>query len=151
MKTKLNKSMKKQTILVLSLFALIVVFITSDVLAQTMPTVTVSTNKSSYKPGETGTLTIKFKTAKKVIIPVEPEIEVTLNTNEIEGLGLQPVSSQGEYLNPAQVKYKFKVSSNLAKGSSVTISGSIKFGYCNEDSGICKIGTKTFSKTIKIN
>lgn len=151
MKTKLNKYMKKQIILVVSLFVLILVFISSDIFAQTMPTVTVSTNKSSYKPGETGTLTIKFKTAKKVKIPVEPEIEVTLNTNDIEGLGLQPVSSNGEYLNPAQVKYKFKVSSNLAKGSSVTISGSVKFGYCNEDSGICKIGTKSFSKTIKIN
>ncbi|MCX7833668.1 MAG: hypothetical protein N2490_05610 [Ignavibacteria bacterium] len=143
--------MKKRIILSLVVFVIILAFITSENFAQTMPTVTVSTNKSSYKPGETGTLTIKFKTAKKVKIPVEPEIEVTLNSTDVEGLGLQPVSSQGEYLNPAQVKYKFKVSSNLTKGSSITISGSVKFGYCNEDSGICKIGTKTFSKTIKIN
>ncbi len=142
--------MKRQIILGAVTLIILMFFINTDSFAQTTPTVTVSTNKSSYKAGETGTLIIKFKTAKKVKIPVEPEIEVTLNSSEVEGLGLQPVSSEGGYLKPAQVKYKFKVSSNVTKGSSVTISGSIKFGYCNEDSGICKIGTKNFSKTIQI-
>ncbi len=133
--------MKKQIILAASTLIILMFFINTESFAQTTPTVTVSTNKSSYKAGETGTL---------IIIPVEPEIEVTLNSSDVEGLGLQPVSSEGGYLKPAQVKYKFKVSSNVTKGSSVTISGSIKFGYCNEDSGICKIGTKNFTKTIQI-
>lgn len=117
---------------------------------QTTPTVSVKLNKKSYKPGESGFITIKFKTAKTVKIPAEPEIEVTLNGSNIESIGLQAPNVSGEYLSPAQVKYKFKVSDNASAGNNISVTGTVKFGYCNADSGICKIATKNISFTVKV-
>jgi ABC-type Fe3+-hydroxamate transport system substrate-binding protein len=142
--------MKRLSLLVF-LLAIAFVFTTvADSYSQETPTVSSKLNKKSYKPGETGFITIKFKTAKTVKIPVEPEVEVTLNGSNIEGIGVQSANSSGEYLSPAQVKYKFKVSNNATSGSSIDVTGTVKFGYCNADSGICKIATKNISFTVKV-
>ena len=142
--------MKRLSLLVF-LVATAFVFTTfADSYSQATPTVSVKLNKKSYKPGDTGFITIKFKTAKTVKIPVEPEIEVSLSGSNIESLGLQTANSSGEYLSPAQVKYKFKVSGNATAGTNIDVTGTVKFGYCNADSGICKIATKNISFKVKV-
>lgn len=115
------------------------------------PNVTAKTNKKSYSPGESGVLTIKFKTTDHVKIPKDPEIEVTI-TDGVDGSGLQNYAGGADdYLsNPAQVKFNFTVPSGAASGSTITIKGKVKFGYCNSDDGVCKIGTKNFTAKVKI-
>lgn len=142
--------MKKLTLLVFLIAIAFVFASVADSYSQATPTLSVKLNKKSYKPGDSGLLTIKFKTAKTVKIPKEPEMEVTLNGSNIEGIGLQVTNSSGEYISPAQVKYKFKVSGNASSGTSINVTGTVKFGYCNADSGICKIATKDISFTVKV-
>jgi ABC-type Fe3+-hydroxamate transport system substrate-binding protein len=140
--------MLKKSILLSVIFAFTLSFLAfSNAESQTVPKISVKTNKKSYNPGESGVLTIKFKTAENVKIPTEPQIEVTLNG--ASGTGLQGYPG-GDYIESKQVKYGFTVSGDAVSGSTVTISGSVKFGYCNSDSGICKIGTQKFSVKIKI-
>ncbi|MBS1513484.1 MAG: hypothetical protein JSS63_00530 [Bacteroidetes bacterium] len=118
--------------------------------AAEVPGVSASANKKSYTAGESGVLTIKFKTGDHVKIPKDPEIEVTI-TDGVSGNGLQNVSGGDDYLsNPAQVKFNFTVPSGAASGSTITIKGKVKFGYCNSDNGVCKIGTKNFTAKIKV-
>jgi hypothetical protein len=142
--------MKRLTFLVFLIAIAFVFASVADSYSQATPTLSVKLNKKSYNPGESGFITIKFKTANTVKIPKEPEIEVTLNGSNIESLGLQVANSSGEYISPAQVKYKFKVSENAAAGTSINVTGTVKFGYCNADSGICKIATKDISFTVKV-
>jgi len=142
--------MKRLSLLVFLVATAFVLTTFADSYSQSVPTVSVKLNKKSYKPGDSGFITIKFKTAKTVKIPVEPEIEVTLNGTNIEGTGLTGVNSSGEYLSPAQVKYKFKVSNNASSGTSIDVTGTVKFGYCNADSGICKLATKNISFKVKV-
>jgi hypothetical protein len=115
--------------------------------SQTVPKISVKTNKKSYNPGESGVLTIKFKTGDNIKIPSEPQVEVTLSG--VSGGSLQGYPGD-DYIESKQVKYSFTVGNDAESGSSVTITGSVKFGYCNSDSGICKIGTQKFSVKIKI-
>jgi hypothetical protein len=115
--------------------------------SQTIPKISVKTNKKSYNPGESGFITIKFKTAETVKIPTEPQVDITISG--VTGGSLQGYPS-GDYIDSKQVKYSFTVGNDAASGSSVTITGSVKFGYCNSETGICKIGTQKFSVKIKI-
>jgi len=115
--------------------------------SQTVPKISVKTNKKSYNPGESGVLTIKFKTAETVKIPSEPQVEVTLSG--VTGGSLQGYPGD-DYIDSKQVKYSFTVGNDAESGSTITITGSVKFGYCNSESGICKIGTQKFSVKIKI-
>jgi len=142
--------MKKLSLFVLIIIAVFLFSAFNETYSQSTPKISISVNKKTLSAGETGIVTIKFKTGSKVKISVEPEIEVTLSGSNIEGIGLQPVSSSGEYLSPSQVKYKFKVSGNASSGSTIKVSGSVKFGYCSSDSGICKIGNKSFSFNVKV-
>ena len=119
----------------------------SNAESQTLPKISVKTNKKAYKPGESGVLTIKFKTASDVKIPTEPQVEV--NLTGVTGTGLLGYPG-GDYIESKQVKYGFTVSSEAESGSTITISGTVKFGYCDSGSGICKIGNQKFSVKIKI-
>ena len=143
--------MNKKKFLLFSLLAILTLSFTNIqiVLSQDMPGVSVWTNKKTYAPGESGVLFIKFKTAAKVKIPKEPEIQVILNSSDVEGLGLQGLSGGGEYLGNNTIKYNFKVPGNAS--GTVNIAGNVKFGYCNSDNGVCKLGNKSFSvsKTVK--
>lgn len=138
-----------KSLLSLLIFTFIFTF-SSEIFAQAVPKVTVKTNKKTYSPGETGVITISFKPAKNVKIPKEPDITVNL-TEGVSGTGIQDYTGgAGEYLNSNFVKYNFTVPSNVTSGSTVKITGTVKFGYCNADDGICKIANKTFTTSIKI-
>jgi len=134
--------------LLISFFA--VLSISNSVLAQSSPTLKVSATKS-VKPGGTGTLTIKFKHGPKVKIPQEPAFEVSISGDGINGTG-NPVFTADDdgYVVNSAIKYKFKVSSNATSGSTVQISGTVKFGYCNSETGVCKIGNQSFTASVKI-
>ncbi|HEX2787399.1 MAG TPA: hypothetical protein VHP32_05790 [Ignavibacteria bacterium] len=139
-----------KTLLILTAFFAVSFAFAGSAYSQSVPTVTVKANKKSFNGGETGTLTISFKPAKNVKIPKEPEITVT-SINGVEGAGMQDYSAGGgDYLSSNKVKYNFTVPSGLASGTTVKISGTVKFGYCNSDDGVCKIAKKDFSTTIKI-
>ena len=122
---------------------------TQSAFAQEKPVVTAKANKKSYKPGTSGSITIRFKTAEKVKIPAD-QIEVSISGNNVTGEGLANVSG-GEYLDPQTVSYKFNISSNAETGKSIPVKVTIKYGYCNYDTGICKRTevTKTVSLKIK--
>jgi hypothetical protein len=140
--------MMKKSVLISVIFVFALTFLAfSNAESQTLPKISVRTNKKSYKPGESGVLTIKFKTANDVKIPTEPQVEVTLSG--VTGGSLQGYPG-GEYIESKQVKYSFTVGSDASSDSQVTISGSVKFGYCDSGSGICKIGNQKFSVKIKI-
>lgn len=119
--------------------------------AQAVPGISASANKKTFSPGESGVLTINFKTGAKVKIPKDPEIIVNLTSSEIEGQGLQDYTGgEGDYINNSKVKYNFTIPSNAASGSTITISGSVKFGYCSTNDGVCKIATKNFTAKVKV-
>jgi hypothetical protein len=140
--------MLKKSFLISVIFAFALSFLAfSNADSQTLPKISVKTNKKSYTPGESGILTIKFKTGDDVKIPAEPQVEVTLSG--VTGGSLQGYPGS-EYIESKQVKYSFTVGDDAESGSTVTISGSVKFGYCDSGSGICKIGTQKFSVKIKI-
>ncbi|MCX6161915.1 MAG: hypothetical protein NTV87_11385 [Ignavibacteriae bacterium] len=118
--------------------------------AQSMPGVSVSANKKSFKAGDSGILTIKFKTGNGVKIPKEPPIDVTITSDNINGQGVQDYTGgEGDYLTNNLVKYKFTVPDNTEAGD-YTVTGTVKFGYCSSESGVCKLGNKSFSVKIKV-
>lgn len=116
--------------------------------AQSKPVVTVKANKKSYKPGASGSVVISFKTSKDVKIPAE-QVEVSISGENISGTGLSNVSG-GEYLDPQSVHYNFTVSGNAATGTSIPAKVTIKYGYCNYDTGVCKRTEVTKNVTLKI-
>lgn len=123
----------------------------SSAMAAEAPGVSASANKKSYSAGESGVLTIKFKTGAHVKIPKDPEIEITVEG--ADGNGLQDYSGNGagdDYLKSPSVKYNFTVPAGATSGSTITIKGKVKFGYCNSDDGVCKISTKNFTAKIKV-
>ena len=55
-------------------------------------------------------MTISFKTGSKVKNLKDPEIVVSLTTDEVEGQGLQDYSGgDGDYIDNSKVKYNFTV------------------------------------------
>jgi len=115
------------------------------------PGVSASPNKKSYSPGESGFITLNFKTGAKVKIPKDPEVIVSLTSEDVYGKGLQDYSGgEGDYISNSKVKYNFTVPDGAASGSTITISGSVKFGYCTTTDGVCKIGNRDFSAKIKV-
>jgi hypothetical protein len=143
--------MKKRILAVVLLISFFAVFsISSEASAQSSPTLKVSVTKS-VKPGGTGTLTIKFKHGNKVKIPQEPAIEVSISGDGITGSGSPTFSANEEgYITNSTIKYKFKVSGNATSGSTVQISGTVKFGYCSTETGTCKMGNQSFTASVKI-
>jgi hypothetical protein len=145
--------MLKKTSLFLFIAALALTFSgLTKLYSQTIPTITLSVNKKSYKPGDEGVITIKFKPAGGTKIPKEPQIEVTLTGDGVVGNGLQDYSGDpdGDYLSSNVIKYNFTVTSDAPSGDVVNAKVKIKFGYCSSESGICKIGNVTKSVKIKI-
>ena len=141
---------KIKSLLALFVFASICLTGFSSAMAVEAPTVSASANKKSFSAGESGVLTLKFKTGAHVKIPKDPEVEITI-TDGVDGSGLQDYSGGDDYLtSPASVKYNFTVPPGAASGSTITIKGKIKFGYCNSDDGVCKITTKKFTAKIKV-
>lgn len=136
------------TALILSFFAVLTA--NTSVFAQSSPTLSVSVSKS-VKPGGVGTLTIKFKHGPKVKIPSEPAIEITLNGEGITGQGEPSFTSDAEgYINNSKITYKFKVSSDAQSGSTISLSGKVKFGYCSTETGVCKFGDQNFTVSVKV-
>ncbi len=143
---------KNKSLLALLVFSFFCLTGFSTANAAEAPAVSASANKKSYSAGESGVLTIKFKISDHVKIPKDPEIEVTI-TDGIDGNGIQDYSSNGggdDYLKTPQVKYNFTVPSGAESGSTITIKGKVKFGYCNSEDGVCKIGTKNFTAKVKV-
>ncbi len=133
------------------LMALISISGINSVNAQAMPGLSVSANKKSFSAGESGVLTLSFKTGKNVKIPKDPEIVVSLESGNIEGQGLQDYSGgEGDYISNSKVKYNFTIPAGAESGSTITISGNVKFGYCNSSDGVCKMGNKSFSVKVKV-
>ncbi|MEO8446147.1 MAG: hypothetical protein ABI528_01560 [bacterium] len=131
--------------------AAFLLFATANVYSQSAPSVYASANKKSYNAGESGVLTLNFKTGAKVKIPKDPGITMNLTTADIEGQGFQDYSGgEGDYINNSKVKYNFTVPSGAASGSTITISGSVKFGYCTTSDGVCKLATKNFTAKVKV-
>lgn len=115
------------------------------------PGVSASPNRKSYSPGESGYVTLTFKTGSHVKIPKDPEITVTLTGSDVEAGGLQDYSGgEGDYISGSKVKYNFTVPGDAASGSTLTISGDVRFGYCSSSDGVCKIGTRSFTAKIKV-
>ena len=143
--------MKKRILAVVLLIGFFAVLSMSNTAsAQSSPTLKVSVTKS-VKPGGTGTLTIKFKHGNKVKIPQEPAIEVSISGDVITGTGSPIFSANDEgYITNSTIKYKFKVSGNATSGSTVQISGTVKFGYCSTETGTCKMGNQSFTTSVKI-
>lgn len=143
--------MKKRilaVVLLISFFA--VLSISNSASAQSSPTLKVSVTKS-VKAGGTGTITIKFKHGNKVKIPQEPAIEVSITGDGITGSGSPTFSANEDgYITNSTIKYKFKVSGNATSGSTVQISGTVKFGYCSTETGTCKMGNQSFTTSVKI-
>jgi len=146
---KLNKVKFLPALLVISILTAFGPFGFAN--AQSAPGVTASANKKSYSPGESGFLTISFKTGSKVKIPKEPELVINLTSEDIEGGGLQDYTGgDGDYISNSKVKYNFTVPAGAASGSTLTVSGSVKFGYCTTTNGVCKITTKNFTAKVKV-
>jgi len=146
---KLNKVTFVPVLLVASLLTTFAAFSFAN--AQSTPGVTASANKKSYNPGESGFLTISFKTGAKVKIPKEPELVINLTSEEVEAGGLQDYTGgDGDYISNSKVKYNFTVRAGAASGSTLTVSGSVKFGYCSTKDGVCKIATKNFTAKVKV-
>ncbi|MBS1493043.1 MAG: hypothetical protein JST55_06020 [Bacteroidetes bacterium] len=142
---------KIKSLLALFVFASFCLMGFSSAMAVEAPSVSATTNKKSFSPGESGVLTLKFKTGDHVKIPKDPEIEVTI-TDGVDAGSLQDYAGgSDDYLSsPASVKYNFTVPSGAASGTTITIKGKVKFGYCNSADGVCKIGTKNFTAKIKV-
>jgi len=134
-------------LLIIGFFAVML----QDVSAQSAPTLKVTVAKKSYKPGQTGTLIIKFKHGTKVKIPKEPPIEVSISGDGVTGQGVQDYSGgEGDYINDSQIKYTFKISGSAESGSTIAISGTVKFGYCSTETGTCKMTSKSFTVNVKV-
>jgi len=115
------------------------------------PGVSASANKKSFSPGESGVLNISFKTGSKVKIPKEPGVTMELTSGGIEGNGFQDYSGgDGEYISNSKVKYNFRVPDNAVSGSTITITGKVKFGYCTVTDGVCKMANQNFTAKIKV-
>lgn len=141
---------KKLFISVLLLGFIAVLSANTSVFAQPSPTLSVSVSKS-VKPGGVGTLTIKFKHGPKVKIPSEPAIEITLNGEGITPQGEPSFSTDAEgYIKNSKITYKFKVSSDAVSGSTISLSGKVKFGYCSTETGVCKFGDQNFTVSVKV-
>jgi len=135
-------------VLLIGFFA--VLSISNSVLAQSSPTLKVTAPKT-VKPGGTGTLTIKFKHGNKVKIPSEPAIEVSISGDGITGGGDPTFSADEEgYITNSTIKYKLRVSSDATSGSTIQISGTVKFGYCSTETGTCKMGNQSFTVSVKV-
>ena len=136
------------TAFIISFFA--VLSASTSVFAQSSPTIKV-TGPKSVKAGSVGTFTIKFNHGPKVKIPNEPPIEITINTDGITGQGEPSFTSDAEgYINNSKITYKFKVSSDAQSGSTISVSGRVKFGYCSTETGVCKFGDQPFTVNVKI-
>ena len=147
---KSNKTLKTLTFL-LALF--ILVPLTGFDLASKngAPTVSASANKKSYSPGESGVLTLTFKTGSKVKIPKDPEVTVEITSGNVEAGGLQDYTGgDGDYISNSKVKYNFTVPSDAQSGSTITVKGNVRFGYCTTSDGVCKLGNRDFSAKVKV-
>ncbi|MBV6480012.1 MAG: hypothetical protein HGGPFJEG_02826 [Ignavibacteria bacterium] len=139
-----------------SIILLLVLFLCSisglgEIYAKDAPGVSASVNKKSFSPGESGVITISFKTGSKVKIPKDPGVTIEITSGNIQGNGVQDYSGgDGDYIDGSKVRYNFTVPSDAAPGSSLTVSGTVGYGYCTVSDGVCKLANKQFSVKIRI-
>ena len=148
---KINLNSFKFSILFLILIIIIPSFGFNLTDKKDAPGISAIPNKKSYSPGESGVLTITFKTGSKVKIPKDPEITVDLTSADVEGSGVQDYSGdEGDYISGSKIKYNFTVPGGAASGSTLTVSGNVRFGYCSTTDGVCKLGNRNFTAKIKV-
>lgn len=148
---KINSIFNKISILFFALIIIIPSFGFYFIDKKDAPGISAIPNKKSYSPGESGVLTISFKTGSKVKIPKDPEVTVELTTSDVEGSGVQDYSGgDGDYISGSKVKYNFTVPGSAASGSTLTVSGNVRFGYCTTSDGVCKLGNRSFTAKIKV-
>jgi len=122
-----------------------------NVFAKNTPGVSASVNKKSYSPGESGVLTISFKTSSKIKIPKDPQVVVEITSGNIEGQGIQDYSGgDGDYIEDSKVRYNFTVPSGASSGSTITVSGTVSFGYCTVSDGVCRLAKKNFTAKVRV-
>ena len=113
------------------------------------PKLSVTTNKKTFAPGESGYITIKFKKGEHVKIPKDPPVVVTING--VSNDGLDDYSDEaGDYINSGIVRLKFTVPSDAAIGTTIKAIGFVKFGYCSTDDGTCRLAKQNYSVKIKV-
>ena len=149
---KIKMSIKvKFTLILLTAIIMLPFMGFSYTVAKDAPGISATPNKKSYNPGESGVLTLSFKTGAHVKIPKDPEVTVNLTSEDVMGQGLQDYSGdEGDYISNSKVKYNFTVPEGAASGSTLTISGTVKFGYCTTSDGVCKLGNRNFTAKIKV-
>jgi hypothetical protein len=137
--------------IVLSIVILLFVIAFSNTAKAQVPSISAKASPKTLSAGDKSVLTITFKTSSGIKISKEPEIEVTLTGEDVEGVKLQDYSGYpgGDYLDGKQIKYNFKVSSDATAGTK-TLTVKVKFAYCSSESGVCKITTKTTTTKIKV-
>ncbi|HMS34256.1 MAG TPA: hypothetical protein PKC91_09225 [Ignavibacteria bacterium] len=148
----LNKSIEVRFLIILLISFVFIPFTGINIAnAKDAPGLSATPNKKSYSPGESGVLTLSFKTGAHVKIPKDPEVTVNLTSEDVMGQGLQDYSGdEGDYISNSKVKYNFTVPEGAASGSTLTISGTVKFGYCTTSDGVCKLGNRNFTAKIKV-
>lgn len=141
----------KFSAILLSIFILSGFPAQNSLFAKNTPGVSASVNKKSFSPGESGVLTLSFKTGSKVKIPKDPGVTIEITSGNIEGQGVQDYSGgEGDYIEGSKVKYNFTVPSDAQPGSTLNVSGTVGFGYCTVSDGVCKLANKNFSVKIRI-
>lgn len=138
-------------ITILFIFLINAVFGENIAFAKNVPGISATVNKKSYNPGESGVLTISFKTGSKVKIPKDPTVTVEITSGNIEGQGLQDYSGdEGDYISGSKVRYNFTVPSGAESGSTINITGTVNFAYCTTTDGVCKLASKEFSAKVRV-
>lgn len=119
--------------------------------AKDAPGVSASVNKKSFSPGESGVLTLSFKTGSKVKIPKDPGVNIEITSGNIEGQGVQDYSGgEGDYIEGSKVKYNFTVPADAQSGSTLNVTGTVGYGYCTVSDGVCKLANKNFSVKVRV-
>jgi hypothetical protein len=148
----INNSITVKFLIILLVSVVIIPFMgINNANAKDAPGISATPNKKSYNPGESGVLTLSFKTGAHVKIPKDPEVTINLTSEDVMGQGLQDYSGdEGDYISNSKVKYNFTVPEGAERGSTLTISGTVKFGYCTTSDGVCKLGNRNFTAKVKV-
>jgi len=115
--------------------------------------VDIKVSPKQLKANGQGELVVQFKPQSGIHINLEPPIQLTLDENQsIAFLPTQakPSKTREGYLNTKKpLKYKFKVANSITPGNAV-IKGKLKYFYCSDEEGWCRMATKDIQVTVTI-